>query len=477
MSRTRLTDARVRALRPAKSARDVRDTDLAGFGVRVLPGGGKRFFTHFQHEGRRTWRILGDPDGMTVAEARERARNMLAAVRTGRPAPDGETPFEAVAEAAFRRHGRNWKPSTLSRNRHHLRRQILPRFGGRQIAAIMRKDVRDWFASMHATPVAADRSMPVLSVIMKYAEAEGLRPEGSNPCRGIRRYRRKNRERFLSEAEFGRLGRALREVRPSPAVPIIRLLALTGCRPGEIRTLRWTDFRDGHVYLRDGKTGPRTVWLSSAAREVLDGLPRPSPCRPGPADFTFRALRAMPFLHLFPHLFPHFLPAWHECVRTATARCGFMPLIDKQHSGCHRSAPNDGEPGFYGHLLRRVHWPWTPSSRSCPVSWCVGIRCVGPARSACHVEGQHSIEIVAHGSGPLRCHRSMGGAPLVGLLDKDCARREEITLSLGKVPTILVRPLIVAWGRSKGESSWAAVSGDAPPGRSWRQERRARPRS
>ena len=277
MSRTRLTDARVRALRPAKATRNVRDSALAGFGVRVLPSGRRRFFVHVQHEGRRTWKIVGDPAAMTVKEARATARGMLAAIRTGRPASDEETLFEAVADTAFRRHGRNWKPSTLLKNRHYLRKQILPWFRGRQIAAITSQDVRDWFASLHATPVAADRSMPVLSVIMKAAEADGLRHEGSNPCKGIRRYRRRNRNRFLSDAEFSRLGKALREAEPSTTVSIIRLLALTGCRSSEIRTLRWKDFRDGHVFLRDSKTGPRTVWLSSAARDVLEGLPRSSP--------------------------------------------------------------------------------------------------------------------------------------------------------------------------------------------------------
>ncbi len=277
MSRTRLTDARVRALRPARTARNVRDTLFAGLGVRVLPGGGKRYFIHVQHEGRRTWRIVGDPADMSVDEARETARGMLASIRAGRPASDDETMFETVAEEAFRRHGRIWKPSTLTVNGHYLRKQILPWFRGRQIAGITSRDVRDWFASLHATPVAADRSMPVLSVIMKLAEDDGLRPEGSNPCRGIGRYRRKNRDRFLSAAEIGRLGRVLREAAPSLTVSIIRLLALTGCRSSEIRTLRWTDCRDGHVHLRDSKTGPRTVWLSSAAREVLDGLPRTSP--------------------------------------------------------------------------------------------------------------------------------------------------------------------------------------------------------
>ncbi|WP_160314374.1 site-specific integrase [Candidatus Rhodobacter oscarellae] len=273
MSRTRLTDARVRALRAKKTTRNVRDTSLAGFGVRILPSGGKRFFMHTQHEGQRIWKIVGDPADMTVAEAREQARGLLASLRSGRP--DGETLFETVAGAAFRRHGRQWKPSTLSVNRHYLDKHILPRFAGQRIADITAQDVRDWFATMHATPVSADRSMPVLSIIMKVAEADGLRPEGTNPCGGIKRYRRQNRDRFLSEAEIARLGRALLD--PSPAVALIRLLALTGCRASELRTLRWTDCRDGHIFLRDSKTGPRMVWLSGAARAVLDALPRMSP--------------------------------------------------------------------------------------------------------------------------------------------------------------------------------------------------------
>ncbi|MCY4306536.1 MAG: site-specific integrase [Aestuariivita sp.] len=124
--------------------------------------------------------------------------------------------------------------------------------------------------------MSADRSMPVLSIIMKEAEASSLRPEGSNPCRGIKRYRRQNRQRFLSGAELARLGGALRSVTPSSSVTILWLLVLTGCRSGEIRTLRWTDYRDGNLFLRDSKTGPRTVWLSDPARKLLDIHPRTS---------------------------------------------------------------------------------------------------------------------------------------------------------------------------------------------------------
>ncbi len=215
---------------------------------------------------------------MDVDAARERARAMLAASRCGAPVAPEELLFEVVAEEVFRRYGRNWKPRTLRVNRSYYANQILPWFRGRPIADIASADVGEWFASLHATPVAADRSAPVLSVIMAQAEAYGYRPEGSNPCRGIKRYRRKGRERFLSEDEIRRLGRALKQYEYDQAmlVAIVRLLLLTGCRRREIVTLRWREYRDGHLHLEDSKSGPRMVWLSSPARRILEGLPRTS---------------------------------------------------------------------------------------------------------------------------------------------------------------------------------------------------------
>ena len=279
MPRTALTESRIRALKPRKNAWDLRDGKVRGFGVRVLPSGRKRFFIHCQHRGERVWKIVGDAASMDVGEARSRAVEVLAAVRRGEDAPSpDDTLFETVAEAAFARHERVWKPGTLYVNRRYLRSQILPRFAGRPIAAIGEREVRSWFASLHATPVTADRAMPVLSVIMREAERMGLRPEGSNPCRGIRRNRRKGRERFLSDDEIHRLSARLSAYadRFPDQVAVIRLLLLTGCRKGEILTLRRSDYREGHLFLRDSKTGPRTVWLSGPARTVLDTLDRTS---------------------------------------------------------------------------------------------------------------------------------------------------------------------------------------------------------
>ena len=281
MAAIRLTQRRVDTLRPRKSVRNVRDAELKGYGVRVMPSGLKRYFIHSQHRGHRVWKIVGDAAVMTEAEARARARSMLAALRDDRDIEadmSGDALFESVAEEVFSRYGRRWKPRTLAANRRYLHDQLLPFFAGRPIAEIDREEVQRWFRSLHATPAAANRSAPVLSVIMQQAEAWGYRPDGGNPCKGIRRYRQKRSERFLSPEEYRRLGMVLdrHEARQPFRVAALRLLLLTGCRKSEIIGLEWRFYRDGRLYLADSKTGPRTVWLCAAAREVLDGLPRSS---------------------------------------------------------------------------------------------------------------------------------------------------------------------------------------------------------
>ena len=167
MTIVRLNERRVHSLKPRRSTYNVRDRDLKGFGIRVLPSGAKRYFIHSQHRGRRVWKIVGQAGSIRADEARDRARTLLAAIREeieegSEAAPD--ILFEAVADEVFRRYARNWKPSTIKVNRNYYRNHILPWFEGRPIADIDVRDVRRWFASLHNTPASADRSAPILSV-------------------------------------------------------------------------------------------------------------------------------------------------------------------------------------------------------------------------------------------------------------------------------------------------------------------------
>ena len=307
MPSIRLTQHRVDALKPRKSTYEVRDADLVGFGIRVLPSGRKRYFLHSQVNGDRIWHAIGDAGDTSLESASLEARALLVSRRSG-DEPSPVVPevllFETVAEEVFRRYGRHWKPRTRAVNAEYYKNQILPWFKGRSIADITRQDVQQWFVSLHVTPVAADRSAPVLSVIFRESEAYGYRPVGSNPCTGIRRYRRRGRERFLTPEEIRCLSLVLDRHRgdhPQES-SIIRLLLLTGCRKSEILTLRWSEYREGKLFLRDSKTGPRTVWLSSGARRIFDGLPRtgswvfPSPrsnwhLSAGPLESYWRSVR------------------------------------------------------------------------------------------------------------------------------------------------------------------------------------------
>ena len=274
-----LNQTRVDRLKPRNSTYDIRDTDLKGFGIRILPSGKKSYFLQTQHEGQRRWTKISDTDAMPETEARSQARSLLAGIRKGResvPAQPAEIAFEAVADEVFSYYRRYWKPRTLAVNVNYYENHILPWFKGRPIAGITRREVLEWFESLHAKPASANRSLPVLSVILRQAEVYGYRPEDSNPCKGIKRYRRRARERFMSPDEIRRVVEVLNrydETRPAQA-NFIRLLLLTGCRKGELLTLKWRDYREGKLFLRDSKNGPRTVWLSSAAREVLERLPR-----------------------------------------------------------------------------------------------------------------------------------------------------------------------------------------------------------
>ncbi len=280
MAINRLSQRQIDNLTPGRKTRDIRDRELKGFGVRVLPSGRKRFFLHRQIEGQRVWHAIGDAEDVTLKCARSKARSLLASrLRGDDSVVVDEALFETVAEEVFRRYGRHWKPGTLAVNLKCYRCQILPWFKGRAVADITRSVVQTWFASLHATPAVANHSAPVLSVIFRQAEVYGYRPEGSNPCTGIKRYRRRGRERYLTNDEMRRLSKVIDRHHESHSLQasIVRLLLLTGCRKSEILTLRWSEYQEGTLHLSDSKTGPRTVWLSSAARVILDGLPRSSP--------------------------------------------------------------------------------------------------------------------------------------------------------------------------------------------------------
>ena len=75
-----------------------------------------------------------------------------------------------------------------------------------------RADVAKIHHDLRHIPYDANRSLEIISKMFSLAELWGLRPDGSNPRKHVRKYPEEKRQRFLSPAELRRVGEVLREM-------------------------------------------------------------------------------------------------------------------------------------------------------------------------------------------------------------------------------------------------------------------------
>lgn len=265
--------------RRALGAGIVWDTDLPGFGLRVQPTGHKAWIIKFRERGRQRFVTLGPTATLPIDTARLQARAMLEqAALDGLPTPrtvKAAPLFRAYAGEFWQDYSRHWKPSTQKGNARILRRTLLPRFGELAVDLISRSDVIRWRDDLAERQGIFNRALPMLAVMLIYAEQLGYRRKGSNPCKGTPRYKRELPDRFLSPAEYQRLARVLTDAEGEmpTAVAVVRLLMFTGARSSEITTLRWEHVQPPRLMLPDSKTGAKIVWLNSPALAVLEAMP------------------------------------------------------------------------------------------------------------------------------------------------------------------------------------------------------------
>lgn len=291
----RLTKSSVDALAP-NPKRDVWlwDSELPGFGYRVTPNGARSFVVQYRTPQGRTRRLrLARYGELTPDQARRAAAARLLEVRGGRD-PSAErraARVEVEGPATVAELADLWlsvqdqraskgkvRSRTVAEYRRQIEREIAPRLGSRALSDLAPVDAQRLHDELVARPVLANRCLDLLSALWRWGEGHGY-VAGPNPCRSIERNEERRRTRHLSHAELGTLGAALRglvaarEVSADVAA-LVRLVAFTGCRPGEIKRLAWADvdLERRVLRLRDAKTGDRDVWLNSPARAVVADL-------------------------------------------------------------------------------------------------------------------------------------------------------------------------------------------------------------
>lgn len=289
MAKDKLTKRFIEGLDKREKDYIIFDTELPGFGIRVMPSGKRFFLIQYRRHGRTRRVMIGQFGPVTAEIARKEAIRMLGDVRgnDGDPAAvrDRERQSATVTELGDRflkEHvAVRCKPSTQAEYKRCVELFINPFFGKQRARSVSTADVAELHGAHAHIPYQANRTLGVLSKMMNLAETWSIRDKHTNPCEDIERYPEHKRERFLSAKELKRLGEVLSlfEADGSEskyAIAAFRLLLLTGCRLSEIQTLRWdyVDLDEGQLNLPDSKTGAKTIHLGEAAVEILEKLPR-----------------------------------------------------------------------------------------------------------------------------------------------------------------------------------------------------------
>lgn len=313
----------------ARATKDIRlwDDDPRGLGLRIKPNGSATFFMQYQSplSFKKIRHSFGQYGRITIDQARTEAKRLYEVVARGRDPVvekrqarhDADTALSMKefcddymrdAEAGlvtYRGHPK--KPSTIATDRGRVERHIKPLLGKKLVRDISQRDVELAMHDIRRGKTAVDiktgrrgraivtggagtaaRTMRLLGSIFSYAIKQGIRTD--NPVAGIKLEPDGKRDRVLTPDEYGRLGKALdaaeAEGRNPTAINAYRLLALTGCRRGEVFGLQISEI-DNHrqcLRLTDTKSGQQVRPIGRNALELVDAcVSRPD------GDYVFPA--------------------------------------------------------------------------------------------------------------------------------------------------------------------------------------------
>lgn len=284
-TKVRLTERFVRTVIPSPDRKLYWDEVARGLALAVQPSGRRSWRFTYRAGGRLRVFTIGRADAIGLADAREKARDLLGQVARGTD-PQAEklrgARAETFAEVAARhlehaqRVNRSWRQADAL-----VTRLLLPRWGKLRARDITRGDVRTVMRKVTdgGAPMTANQMLKAASAIFAWAIREEVGDITVNPCHGVTFNDTKSRERVLGNAELPRFWAAFDRTGLTRSTAL-KLILLTGQRPGEVAHMRREHIRDGWWEL-PGDPDPRLgwpgtkngqshrVWLTKPARDLL----------------------------------------------------------------------------------------------------------------------------------------------------------------------------------------------------------------
>lgn len=271
---------------PEKGVAQHPDGSIPGFGVRITSNGVKSFYLKYRHEGQYARLNLGRYPATTLAKARGKAHAALAALADGtdprgtdrKKVADQSFPvvLDAFLEGYCRHHNR---ASTAAETERLLRTCFLPVWKKRAITDITKADVAGVLQPIMKRGATSSARHAFASVrkLFNWCVEQGLIED--SPCRTMKPpVKAASRDRVLTDAELGRIWKGSIEQGDTFGV-IVRLLALTAQRRGEVCGMAWDelDLVEGIWTIPGNRTKnhkPHVLPLAPSVVEILKAIPR-----------------------------------------------------------------------------------------------------------------------------------------------------------------------------------------------------------
>ena len=292
----KLTSATVRKLAlPAGRSEAIEfDDDIPGFGVRLREGGSRSYVFQYKIGAKQRRMKIGLLSAMEIGKARAEAERLHAKVCLGQD-PAGETAqskatahqtFKAVADEFIEHKRATLRPSAFAGVEHHLVVHAKT-LHGLQLDKIKLADIATCINTVEKNSGGPTRNRvrTTLSTFFSWCISEGYTT--LNPVMGTRRADEVSRDRVLSPAELREIWTAL----PNDHFgTVLKLLALTGQRAGEIAGLRWAEIGDAVIALPGERTKnhrPHTVPLAPTAKALIEAQPHRHKPQGQPRELIF----------------------------------------------------------------------------------------------------------------------------------------------------------------------------------------------
>jgi integrase len=282
--RPSLSDKMVAALPKKRKRYVLPDPEQRGHYVRVMPDGANVYCAVARDPyAKQIWHTISSADVLTIAEARERAREAIKRIKEGKPAveppPVKPETFKAVAESWRKRHVAAKGLRSAGEIERVLEKYVYPHWGERDFVGIKRSDITsllDLVEDNHGSP-QADAVLAITRTIANW-QAGRVDDYVSPFIRGMRRINPKAtaRARTLNDDELRAVWKQAEGNGTFGA--IIRLLLLTGQRREKVATMKWADVRLDGVWTiptaerEKGNAG--TLQLPPQALSIIATQPR-----------------------------------------------------------------------------------------------------------------------------------------------------------------------------------------------------------